>query len=193
MTPIKRPLAAAGAAALLALSLSACGGSAPTDASETDFCKVALKGGPDLANVDDDDYDAQEDAIRGYADDLEEVGTPEDIPDAAREGFEAIIKAYNEVDAGDLKDAAENEDSDVEKEFKEKYEDDEENVAAYFTYIGETCVDVGGDTPDSSIDPSDQPSIDPSDLPSVPEELQSQLDELDLDELEKLTEVPESE
>ena len=35
MTPIKRPLAAAGAAVLLGLSLTACGGSDyPTDASE---------------------------------------------------------------------------------------------------------------------------------------------------------------
>lgn len=30
MTPIKRPLAAAGAAVLLTLSLSACGGAPPT-------------------------------------------------------------------------------------------------------------------------------------------------------------------
>ena len=39
MTPMKRPLAAASATVLLALSLSACGG-APTDASKADFCKV---------------------------------------------------------------------------------------------------------------------------------------------------------
>lgn len=125
MTRIKRPAAAVGAAVLLAFSLTACGG-APTDASKDDFCKVALdQPGDDV------------DAIHNWADDLEEVGTPEDIPDDARDGFETLIDVAKDINEDDLK-----EDSNFEDEFSDEEQD---NFAAYGEYLTKTC--IGDDLP----------------------------------------------
>ena len=131
MTRIKRPAAAVGAAVLLAFSLSACGG-APTDASDEDFCE-AYNGISALGEADGEDYEAQAEAANEYADELEEVGTPEDIPDDARKGFEVWVEVLGDVNADDL------EDEDAQKAIEEKYEDDEDDVTAFFEYAGETC------------------------------------------------------
>ena len=112
MTRIKRPAAAVGAAVLLAFSLSACGGP-PTDASEEDFV----------------------DALKEQAENIEEVGTPEDIPDDARKGFELSLDAVNDLDADDID--LENLD---EFDFEEDLSDEEkEQIDAYDKYESETC------------------------------------------------------
>lgn len=152
MTPLKRSIAAA-TAALFVFSLSACGDSdkdsdkdngndsgssaeereAPAaDASEEDFC--AAVNDESLADVDEEDFDAQAEALHDYADALEEVGTPESIPDDARNGYEVLLEAYGEIEADDL------EDEDAQEELEEKYKDDEDDIEAFFTYAGETCV-----------------------------------------------------
>ena len=80
MTPIKRPLAAAGAAVLLGLTLTACGGGYPTDASEKEFCggfediitaTSAVKG--------DEPTEGEWEDIQKAYEDLGEIGTPEGI------------------------------------------------------------------------------------------------------------------
>ena len=130
MTRIKRPVAAVGSAVLLAFSLSACGG-APTDASTDDFCEAyndqSAEGG--------EDAESQADALNEYAEKLEEVGTPEDIDDEARDGFEVLVEAFGDVSADDL------EDEEAQKALEEKYEDDEDAVDAFFEYAGETCAE----------------------------------------------------
>jgi len=131
MTRIKRPAAAVGAAVLLAFSLSACGG-APTDASEEDFCE-AYNGIAEVGEIDEDDFDAQADAANDYAEELEEVGTPENIPDDARKGFEVWVEVFGDLDADDL------EDEDAQKAIEDKYEDDEDDVEAFSAYAAETC------------------------------------------------------
>lgn len=130
MTRIKRPAAAVGATVLLALSLSACGG-APTDASEKDFCE-AYNSSAD-ADVDPEDAEAQAEALNDFAAELEEVGTPEDIPEDARKGFEVVVEAFGEISAGDL------EDEDAQQSLEEKYAEDEDDVNAFFEYAAETC------------------------------------------------------
>ena len=118
MTRIKRPAAAVGATVLLAFSLSACGG-APTDASEKEFCEVALdQPGDDV------------DAIHDWADKAEEVGTPEDIPDEARDGFELLVDTAKDIDEDDLDDES------LEDEFSDE---DQDAFAAYGEYVGKTC------------------------------------------------------
>ncbi|MDZ5619555.1 hypothetical protein [Nocardioides bizhenqiangii] len=125
MTRIKRATGAAGAAVLLAFSLTACGG-APDDASEEDFCEVANS----------IPADADVDAIHDWADDAEETGTPEDIPEDAREGFELLVDIAKDVDEDDL----ENEDF-----LDDLSSEEEEQFTAYGTYVAETC--GGADVP----------------------------------------------
>ncbi|WP_435768975.1 hypothetical protein [Nocardioides sp. SYSU DS0651] len=136
---LKRPLAAAGAAALLALSLTACGGGAPTDASKEDFCAVV-----DSASTDeefgeafaDEDYDKIAELLQEQAEEVEEVGTPEDIPDDAREGFEITVEAAKEVSGDDIEKAFKEEDENLGLEFSD---DEQKKVEAYDEYETETC------------------------------------------------------
>ena len=105
---------------------------APTDASEDEFCGVfndsAIAGG----EIADDDFEAQADALNDYADKLDEVGTPEDIPDDARKGFEVVVEVFGEISADDSR-------TRTQQALEEKYKDDEKDVTAFFGYAGETC------------------------------------------------------
>jgi hypothetical protein len=90
---------------------SACGGSgggsgAPTDASEKEFCDTQtslftdLMG--DMENPEPPSNDAMAKAVKDWAAKLEKIGTPEDIPDEARAGFESLVKQANDIDADDF-------------------------------------------------------------------------------------------
>lgn len=194
----KRPLATAGAAVLLALSLTACGGGAPSDASVKDYC-AAVKGNTGdtdfLKAFEDKDYDKIADLFKEQAEKVEEVGTPKDIPDEAREGFEIQLDAIKKLDGDDVKKGFESKDG--EDPFKDKIsKDDEKKVEAYSKYESETCSDSGEapsvdvPTPDLPTDglptdglPTDGlPSGVPSDLlenlPTDPAELESLLSDL---------------
>lgn len=202
MTPIKRPLAAAGAAVLFALTLTACGG-VPADASVEDFCKVTQDDASqeELGKaVQEEDWEKIEELIKDQADEVEEVGTPEDISDDAREGFEIQLDAAKEVSADDLEKAF----KDNENPFEEGLSDDEkEKVEAYTEYENETCdesdADSGSDdatsdeaTSDEATDPAteDLPTEIPTD--GIPSDFPTDLSPEDLaslqEELEKLTE-----
>ncbi|WP_141004903.1 hypothetical protein [Nocardioides humi] len=191
MTLLKRPLASAGAAALLALSLTACGGGAPTDASVEDFCKASqnTEAGQDFFQaIQDEDWDKVEDLVKKQAEELEKVGTPEDIPDDAREGFEIQLDAAKKVDADDIEKAFKDDKDPFEAEISK---DDQKKAEAFNTYQSETCSDAdGGSTELPSDLPTDLPTDDiptdiptdlsdlPSDLPTSPEELESFLSDL---------------
>ncbi|WP_377319970.1 hypothetical protein ACFJIY_14020 [Pimelobacter simplex] len=201
----KRPLATAGAAVLLALSLTACGGDSPSDASVKDYCD-AVRG--DTNNeafakaLEDKDYDKIVDLFKEQAEKVEEVGTPKDISDDAREGFEIQLDAIKDIDGDDVKKAFEsNGDSDP---FEDKIsKDDKKKVEAYTKYESETCSDSDSvPTPDVPTEvptdglptdglptdglPTDGlPSGFPSDLPTDPAELESLLSNLP-------TEIPTS-
>ena len=111
---------------------TACGG-APTDASEDEFCEVFNDSAIAGDDIEDDDFEAQADALNEYAENLEDVGTPESISDDARKGFEVVVDAFGEVNADDL------EDEDAQAALEEKYKDDEDDVTAFFQYAAETC------------------------------------------------------
>lgn len=102
--------------------LAGCGGS-PDDASKADFCAAVD------AVLDFDDFDEAHDAYQ----ELNDVGTPKDIGDDAREGFEISVDAV--LDADD------------EDEAREAYEDlgkdDKEQVEAFNDYAEETCEGEG--------------------------------------------------
>ncbi len=201
MTPIKRPLATAGAAVLLALSLTACGG-APTDASEEDFCDAVGKTVEVIGSVEGDEPTEEEwEKVQGAYEDLGDVGTPEDIGEDERNGFEVVVDAITGLDYDEAKKSFGEEDGSDEIPGVSK--DDEKDADRFFEYVGTTCQDQL--TPDSGSDdatsddatsdeateiptedlPTDVPSIDPSDIPTElsPEDLASLQEEL-----EKLTE-----
>jgi hypothetical protein len=152
MTPLKRPLAGAGAAVLLALSLTACGGGAPADASVEDFCNAVQGDNDDEAlgkAVVDKDWDKVADLLKEQIDAVEEVGTPEDIPDDAREGFELQIDKAGDLSADDIEKAFE----DQKDPFEADLSDDEtKKIEAYTEYQTETCADQGGSDDSGSDD-----------------------------------------
>lgn len=108
MTPAKT-LGALGAAALLSISLTACGSgggssasAAPTNASKADFCSAFKNGGSAFDNIGDTDYSGAADAMHKVADKLKSVGTPAGIPADARKGFEVLVNSASNMSADKL-------------------------------------------------------------------------------------------
>lgn len=177
MTRIKRPAAAVGVAALLAFSLTACGGSPPDDASKGDFCDGVAK-----AFDQDFESDPTEDQFNDFKDDvadLGDIGTPENIPDDARDGFEAFVDAVDELDYDDVKDADEDENFGLSDE-------DEKNFEKLFVYIGTECPEAFGAPTDL---PTDIPTDIPTDLTDIPTDIPTDLTDIPTD-LSDLTELP---
>lgn len=186
MTPLKRPLAGAGAAVLLAFSLTACGGGAPADASVEDFCNAIQGDADDEAfgkAVVDEDWDKVADLLKEQIDAVEEVGTPEDIPDDAREGFELQIDKAGDLSADDIEKAFTDQKDPFEVDVSD---DDKKKIDAFTEYQSETCADQG----DSGADEGDtaEPGGDSSaEVPTeVPTELGTDIPELSPEDLEKL-------
>lgn len=124
---MKRVLSIAALALAGSTTLVACGGGAPTDASEDEFCDVV--GIDSLAEYGDEEsgeFDAED-----YGNALEEVGTPEGIGDDARKGFEIKVDALKDAGNGITE-----EDLD---DIDEPDGDDEDKVEAFSTYVDETC------------------------------------------------------
>jgi len=116
---------------LAAGSLSACGGGpgadAPTDASVDDFCAGFIETF-EVISSGDDEIDAKD-----AADALAEAGTPEDISDEEREGFEIFVEALDGIGNG-----ASQEDVEDADEFPE---DEAEKGEAFINYATTTCQD----------------------------------------------------
>ena len=122
---------------------SACGGDggAPTDASDKDFCQTQSSLIEDLLPDDmtNPEMPSGEDmarAVKDWGAELERVGTPEDISEEARAGFEAVVEQAKEIDASDfsiekLEELAAG-GADASKEAKEQAE-------AFSDYLTETC------------------------------------------------------
>lgn len=111
-TTSRTRLTVSTAALLIGAAASACGGGgagggAPTDASEKEFCQTQSSLLEDLMPADMSNPELPSDeqmatAVKDWAKKIDQVGTPEDIPDDAREGFEAIVEQANEIDASDF-------------------------------------------------------------------------------------------
>lgn len=141
MNRIKRPAVTLGAAALLAVSLTACGGGgasgAPEDASTDDFCSAFEDYGTAFSSVEGEKPTEEEfDEIIDKVDAISEVGTPEDISEGEREGFEIFVDELGDLDYSDVEDA---EGSNL----VEVSDDDNAKVEEFVTYAGETCSGAG--------------------------------------------------
>ena len=111
-TPSRTRLTASTAVLLIGVAASACGGGgagggAPTDASEKEFCQTQSSLLEDLMPADMSNPELPSDeqmakAVKDWAKKIEDVGTPDDISDDARKGFEAIVEQANEIDAADF-------------------------------------------------------------------------------------------
>jgi len=161
---LKRSLATGAAVVIAGLSLVGCGdddggggggadaGDAPDNASTEEFCKVFTDVTADLSGG--GSADEQADAAHEVADKFNDVGTPEDMPEDARNGFEVFIGFLGDVDADDIEAFSETDPSD-DQAFADALGIDEADVAdvtAFFTYAATACVG------DLSQLPSDLPS-----------------------------------
>jgi hypothetical protein len=137
LQPLRRRAAAVSSSLLLALALTACGGGgsdaggAPEDASTEDFCTTFAGFGDDL---DEDDPAQAAEAANEIADELAEVGTPEDLGEEAREGFELFVEYLGEIDEGDVEDLENSESP------EDIFDDgDADAITAFFTEASTIC------------------------------------------------------
>ncbi|WP_109505282.1 hypothetical protein [Nocardioides speluncae] len=113
-----------GAAMLLVVgTTAACGGDAPDDASKGDFCEAFSS----VTKLDDGKD------LNALGDELEEVGTPDDISDEERDGFEVFVEAAQDVDED-----AKPDDFEGEADFSK---DEDKDVEAFTTYASKKCAD----------------------------------------------------
>lgn len=157
-------LSIASVTLLVGAVTGACGGAsgAPTDASEKDYCKAqnsqfddikidvsnpetAVPSGKDMAE-----------AMRAWGKRMEKVGTPKNISDDARAGFETMIKQASDVSEDDFKSP------DLSGLEKDLSKDDKKQALAYSQYAVDTCGSMLGE-PDMS-DMPDAPDM--SEMPS---------------------------
>lgn len=136
---LQRPTLTLAGLALVLGGVTACGGSddptsAPDDASPEDFCQVYA----DTAEDDGDDLDTAREAV----DQLIEVGTPQDMPEQAREGFETLATLVQEADDND----------DLEKMGEDLDQAQQESFGAFIQYITETCAEELGIPSDEGLE-----------------------------------------
>ena len=112
------------------------GGSDDKTASVDDFCGAFQDFYDDLEGVTGEEENLGE-ILKKAAKRIEDVGTPEDIPDDAKEGLQLTLDAIN-----DLPDDASAEDmAGIEKEYSDA---EKEKTDAFTEYLGKTCPDIGG-------------------------------------------------
>ena len=136
---VKRTLVVAGLLTLMG-GVSACGGGSssaaagsadgPTDASKTDFCAT-------LSNLGEDT------TPKGLAAAFKKVGTPSDIDDSSRHGYEVLVDHLATM-------ADDTTGSDLTAMEKDLSASDQADVGAFTAYLAKECVPTA--------DPSSSPS-----------------------------------
>ncbi len=147
-TASRTRLAAVTLALLVGAATSACGGNGggavegpPTDASEKAFCQTQSSLLADLMPADMADPELPSDekmaeAVQDWGKEIERVGTPEDISDDARQGFEAVIEQAGEIDASDFSIEKLEE---LEAGGKDASAEEKKQADAFEKYLTETC------------------------------------------------------
>lgn len=176
--------------ALMLGGLAGCGGSdggssgsaAPDHASKDDFCR-AFNGlfAKVVSEAGSGDTSRAIGAMKAWAADMQAVGTPSDMPDDARHGFEVFVAAARKIDA----DASLSELTDFGSTLPQGDQADAEAFGAWAsTHCPGALSDLSSALPSeiASSLPSDLPSSLasqlPSDLPTDPSELASMMSEL---------------
>ena len=110
------------------------GGSAPESASTKDFCDSYTSVLKQFRGK----QPSRQEAVQGmkdWADSLRETGTPKDIPDDARHGFEVVVDTIKGLDDN----ASE---SDVEHLDKDLSKSEQDDAKAFGSYAVKTCGDA---------------------------------------------------
>jgi hypothetical protein len=168
---MRRTGVALATAALLLGTVTACGGGggsdAPDNASKDDFCQ-AFNGLFEkvMAQATSGDPSTMIKALKDWAADIEKVGTPSDMPDDARHGFELFVDEAKKIEDDATLEDLQNLGEDLSSE-------DQADGEAFSTWTTENCP---MELP--SLNPSDLPSEMPTDLPTDPSDLESMLSEL---------------
>jgi hypothetical protein len=140
---IRARLTLTGAVLLVGAVASACGGgsSAPSDASRDGFCEAANSLMSDLVPEDlttpelpSDEDMAQ--AVKDWGSRMEEVGTPEDISDDARKGFESVVDQAEDIDTEDF---SMDDLEDLEGGGADASAEEKKQAEAFGTYLTDTC------------------------------------------------------
>jgi hypothetical protein len=120
----------------------------------------------DLSAPEEEQVQALVSAIKTYAETLDDLGTPEGMPDDAREGMEFLADWADDLDPADFTSIEDFEN------FDEQFSEDEQAAGdAFFAYVEETC---GGPTDVPTDVPTELPTV-PSDLPTMPSEFPTEL------------------
>jgi hypothetical protein len=118
---------------LVGASVVGCGGGgAPTDASEKEFCDSLTSVFDD---IDMSEQPSEKEAlalIKAWAKDMQEVGTPENISDDARDGFELMIEQVGELKEDDSA-------ADLEKLDESLSDSEKKATEAFEKYSTDTC------------------------------------------------------
>lgn len=142
---IRTRISMTAAVCLVAAVTSACGGDGgagtPTDASETSFCDTQSSLiedllPDDLTNPEVPSNEEMATAVKNWGKKLEEVGTPDDIPEDARAGFEAIVQQAKDINAADFSIEKLEE---LEQGGKDASAEVKEQAAAFSDYLTEKC------------------------------------------------------
>lgn len=108
---------------------------APGDAAEGEFCDAYAGLFKQMGQMDPTDNPGIIRGMKEWAADMKEVGTPEDIPDEAREGFEVMVDSIEEID----EDATQQE---LDALGADLSEEEQKAGDAFVTYANETCPDA---------------------------------------------------
>jgi len=123
------------AASLVLIAGTATGCS--SSASKEDFCDGYDNFIKALVDIDaeSDDYGKK---LKEAASEFEDVGTPDDISDDAKEGLEIVLDAIQDLDDDASAEDISNLDADLS-------EDERKKADAFEEYLAKTCPDAGSD------------------------------------------------
>jgi hypothetical protein len=124
--------------ALVVASLVLVAGSATgcsSSASKKDFCSGYEDFIKALVNIDAKDKNYGE-KLKAAAADFEDVGTPDDISDDAKEGLKVVFDAIKNLDDNATPDDITNLNADLSK-------DEQKKADAFQSYLDKTCPDAG--------------------------------------------------
>lgn len=109
-----------------------CTGGAPTDAAAADFCDSYNSLFTDMARLRDASEQEVIATIKAWGARMEETGTPEDISEEARAGFEETVAMIGDLEAGASQE-------DFDKIEQDLTDEQKQQVDEFDKYTNDTC------------------------------------------------------
>lgn len=133
---LRRSLRVLGAAALAAAALTAC--SSENSPTVAEFCDVVNDTEP-YEGIAPDAYDELAVALKEHVEAVEQTGTPEEMPEDARDGWQTTVDRVNELSVEEIAELYRT------RELIEGSFDEDESALydAYQDYEGQACDDEG--------------------------------------------------